>query len=259
MRKWVPCCLILSALVIIVLYGCGDVEFPKGIEFPKMAEFDWRDKSSSLEGKILDGKDQPLAQVTIVARMVEPVKGYEQAKTTSAEDGSFNLGRLYPKSAYVLGFVSDTWVNSNEISIESADEGKTISLPTSVKIRYMDSKEGTVLDTKTGLMWAAQDNGEVLSWDEAQRYCVSFNAGDYKDWRMPTPDELFSLYDRNIADNKGVHLTPLIKIGAPSFWTSKTRVGEATVIDFNSGLPYWLQTSMDYRVIRVLPVRTAQR
>ena len=55
---------------------------------------------------------------------------------------------------------------------------------------------GTVLDTKTNLMWAARDNGSDIRWPDAKKYCEGYRAGGYTDWRMPTQEELWSLIDR---------------------------------------------------------------
>lgn len=54
---------------------------------------------------------------------------------------------------------------------------------------------GTVTDPKTGLMWAAKDNGQDIDWHGAKKYCENYRGGGYKDWRMPTQDELYGLYE----------------------------------------------------------------
>jgi hypothetical protein len=40
--------------------------------------------------------------------------------------------------------------------------------------RFLDHGDGTVTDTKTGLMWAAKDNGNLINWpnvnETARRY-----------------------------------------------------------------------------------------
>ena len=87
---------------------------------------------------------------------------------------------------------------------------------------------GTVLDTKTNLMWAEKDNGSTLNWVFAKSYCESYRGGGYKDWRMPTQDELAGLYDKAI-DNKTdnertAHLTKLIHLTSGSIWTSESSV-----------------------------------
>jgi len=61
--------------------------------------------------------------------------------------------------------------------------------------RFIAYDNGTVLDTKTNLMWAAKDNGREVSWVSAKYYCEKYRGGGYMDWRVPTQDELAGLYD----------------------------------------------------------------
>ena len=61
--------------------------------------------------------------------------------------------------------------------------------------RFIAYDNGTVLDTKTNLMWAAKDNGSDINWADAKSYCENYRGGGYTDWRMPTTDELAGLYD----------------------------------------------------------------
>ncbi len=61
--------------------------------------------------------------------------------------------------------------------------------------RFVANGDGTVLDQKSGLMWAAQDNGEDVNRQGAERYCERYRGGGYEEWRMPTVDELAGLYD----------------------------------------------------------------
>ncbi len=67
------------------------------------------------------------------------------------------------------------------------------------KARFKSYANGTVLDTRTKLMWAAKDNGSDITWDDAKSYCENYRRGGHKDWRMPTQDELAGLYDANIS------------------------------------------------------------
>jgi hypothetical protein len=50
------------------------------------------------------------------------------------------------------------------------------------------------LDLKSGLMWAARDNGRDIDWRRANRYCDGLELAGYPDWRLPTLDELEALY-----------------------------------------------------------------
>ncbi len=83
--------------------------------------------------------------------------------------------------------------------------------------RFIAYNNGTVLDTRTNLMWAAKDNGSDINWADAKSYCENYRGGGYTDWRMPTQDELAGLYDsavKRIRTGCGldVHLTELIRL-----------------------------------------------
>jgi len=56
-------------------------------------------KKSGLEGKVVDGKGKPMAGVKVVAKQVQPIKGYEQFESTTGSDGGFKFGRLFPTRA----------------------------------------------------------------------------------------------------------------------------------------------------------------
>ena len=40
-------------------------------------------------------------------------------------------------------------------------------MPVMALDRFMNNGDGTVTDTKTGLMWAAKDNGSPINWQNA--------------------------------------------------------------------------------------------
>lgn len=114
---------------------------------------------------------------------------------------------------------------------------------------------GTVVDTSTGLTWAAKDNGRDVNWQEAKEYCENYRGGGYTDWRMPTQDELAGIYDNSKKNRHGYRVTKLIDISACCPWASETRGSEvALFFSFYHGYRYWVDqsTSNDFRA---LPVR----
>lgn len=156
--------------------------------------------------------------------------------------------------------------------------------------RFIAYENGTVLDTRTGLMWAAKDNasdknwdkgksyyenyrnnGTNLNWASAKSYCENYRGGGYTDWRMPTLEELAGLYDASkgyqyFPDEASkayeVHLTPLIRLSSHVPWASNTRAGkdapEAAYFYFNiGGGRDWEAQSRDENM-RALPVRTVK-
>ena len=129
--------------------------------------------------------------------------------------------------------------------------------------RFVVMQNGTVKDQKTGLIWAAQDNGANLTWSGALAYCKNYSAGGHKDWRMPSPEELATLYGaskktKGEEDKFSVDLaTKSIQVTAPWVWTSrKTPNNKALVYGFNYGNTrrFYRGSGMDRRA---LPVRSA--
>ncbi|NNJ71229.1 MAG: sulfatase-like hydrolase/transferase [Kiritimatiellales bacterium] len=64
---------------------------------------------------------------------------------------------------------------------------------------YKDHGDGTVSDLVTGLMWT-QDPGEKMTLAEAEKNAAKCKTGGYRDWRLPTIKELYSLIQLNGTD-----------------------------------------------------------
>ena len=126
---------------------------------------------------------------------------------------------------------------------------------------FISYSNGTVLDTRTNLMWAASDNGANIEWQSAKAYCENYRGGGYTDWRMPTQDELERVYDNSktyqSACGNSVHLTELIRLSCTWAWASETRGSDAAYFNFSSGLRVWLHQSYGYDY-RALPVRSVK-
>jgi hypothetical protein len=56
---------------------------------------------------------------------------------------------------------------------------------------------GYWIDSSTGLMWAAKDNGRDVSWKKAIKYCRDSRLAGYSDWRLAKTVELQGIYDKN--------------------------------------------------------------
>jgi hypothetical protein len=127
--------------------------------------------------------------------------------------------------------------------------------------RFIAYDNGTVLDTRTNLMWAILDNGNDINWRDANQYCDNYRGGGYTDWRMPTQDELAGLYDaaKTYKSDCGydVHLTELIRLTCSTLWASKTRGSGAARFRFGRGSRLWTPQSFG-RGDRALPVRSGK-
>jgi len=128
--------------------------------------------------------------------------------------------------------------------------------------RFIAKDNGTVLDTKTGLTWAANDNGSDINWKDAKNYCKNYRGGGFTDWRLPTQDELAELYDvaKIYKSDCGynVHLTELIHLTCTWIWASETRGSGASYFNFNLGhRRQWHYQSHEI-FFRALPVRSGK-
>ena len=59
---------------------------------------------------------------------------------------------------------------------------------------FDDNGDGTIIDTKTGLMWQEQEDGRRI-WNDSLEYCKGLSLAAHSDWRLPTLEELESLWD----------------------------------------------------------------
>lgn len=120
--------------------------------------------------------------------------------------------------------------------------------------RFVDHGDGTVTDTKTGLMWAAKDNGKDIKWPNAKSYCENYRGGGHTDWRLPTADEMANLYDPKEKNRHGYHITKLIDLSYCGLWASETRgSSEAASFAFKFGRRRWNYKFLPFN--RALPVR----
>ncbi len=130
--------------------------------------------------------------------------------------------------------------------------------------RFTVRSDGTVIDHQLGLMWAQTDNQGDVNWKEAQRYCrvgPPHLIGKYEGWRMPTLEELKSLY---VTDSgyrgyetvcgQRVKITPEIQLSCGWVWSSEKRSITARVYNFNRGYSY-TDRMVHRRHYRALPVR----
>lgn len=130
---------VFIVLMGFVVFGCG--------------------KQSGLEGKLLDGKGQPIAHVKIIAEQVQPIKGYEQFEAMTSADGSFSFKKLFPTSEYILfpwyedwkeaprrtlkyetnklvaRFNKEGWITEQKMKVQSGPEGQTIMLASPMVIQ----------------------------------------------------------------------------------------------------------------------------
>ena len=116
--------------------------------------------------------------------------------------------------------------------------------------RYTDNGDRTILDSKTGLMWMKNDSylhtGHWLNWHESKIYVKGLNKvgfANHFDWRLPTKQELRSLFESSktngsqVGREMKIHTDPLFgKNGSGSLWSADGNgMHNAIGIVFNTG------------------------
>ena len=101
--------------------------------------------------------------------------------------------------------------------------------------RFQDNKDGTVTDLEKKLMWKQidiyQEKKIWINWDDSQTYLEKFNKEAYagfSDWRLPTREELKSLYeeDKDVPwkyywTENVIHIDPIFGYSSCCFWSSE--------------------------------------
>jgi len=239
------------ALVTLLAIGCG--------------------KKSGLEGKVVDGEGQPLANVKVVASQVQPIKGYEQLEAVTKSDGTFRLNGLYPSSKYTLSFLADKWMSGRKIQLNSALLGETAILPSPVVIPFGYSKsgslvldlvtgatqfavssEGVITDSKTTLEWVLGPDRDT-DYAQAEQWvadCKVKGGG----WRMPKREELKTLYLERFfpGDNKD----PVFKTTGSFVWAEPEDSSKAWRFGFPTGPTGWARPRSESATNRVFGVRS---
>ncbi len=124
---------------------------------------------------------------------------------------------------------------------------------------FVDNSDGTITDNATGLMWAQDDSGSALNWEEALAWVQTQNSANYLgygDWRMPNIKELQSIvdYTRSPETTSSAAIDPVFNATSitneggetdyPYYWSGTTHtsypssVATANYISFGRALGY---------------------
>jgi hypothetical protein len=106
----------------------------------------------------------------------------------------------YKTSAPTVENTNDEEVEQLKTEIEALkaeiEQLKNSPKPNEIVVEnFIIHDNGTVSDTKTGLMWQQQEAGKRFTWNDAMQYARTSNFAGYSDWRLPTIEELKSLID----------------------------------------------------------------
>ena len=104
--------------------------------------------------------------------------------------------------------------------------------------RFSDNKNKTVSDRATGLMWMKGGSPDAVTWADARAYVAQLNRAGfagYKDWRLPTIEELASLMENSWL-NSDLFIDPVFDKTQRYCWSIDTRgVNKAWKANFHLG------------------------
>ena len=116
---------------------------------------------------------------------------------------------------------------------------------------YVAYANGIVKDTKTGLEWKVGPDKRT-NWDQARSWVQNLNL-DGGGWRLPTTDELRTLYKKGTGSR---NMTPLLKTTGWHVWSGETEDSStAWTFYFRLGLRYWSNRLFSYAT-RAFAVRS---
>lgn len=155
----------------------------------------------------------------------------------------------------VYYIIAGLWLLPLIANAEQVCQTATI-VATTPTTRFTTNANGTVTDTKTGLMWkqcteglsgvgCATGTARTFTWQAILRQAQSVNTtggfAGFTDWRVPNVNELRSIVEWQCT-NPMINLSVFPNTAPAVFWSSSpiaASSSSAWVIDFHDNLSYW--------------------
>lgn len=156
---------------------------------------------TTVEGKFVNGRGQPFANLKVMVNQVQPMKGYEQFETTTGADGTFRFEKLFPASDYTLTAQEDTFV-SKKATLQTGLEEQTVKLSSQNLVHFLFSSDGAIRDFRTDLDWVVGPDRDT-NYAQAEQWvanCKVMGGG----WRMPTCQELRTIYQQGLGERNPI-------------------------------------------------------
>ena len=100
----------------------------------------------------------------------------------------------------------------------------------------VDNGDGTVTDTRSGLMWEQAEPGD-MTWSGAIDYCETLDLAGHDDWRLPSLNELLSIVDYE-RTSPAMDTTAFPDAGTNVLWSSSSldgNPGAGWFVNFSTG------------------------
>lgn len=144
--------------------------------------------------------------------------------------------------------------NPERASLPTADAGAPPPDSKLAASAFVAQGDDYLRNTVTGLVWTRSDNGSDINWNDAKDWCARSPA-----WRLPTIEELASLYDPKLPQAKcGDFMCRVpheLRLTSPMFWSIRSDGPyEASVIWLTSDFRH-ANNRLASKTVRVLCVR----
>lgn len=158
----------------------------------------------------------------------------ESKGVLSAGDGvrlSLSLGEHRIEAVPVAG--GPHWEDTVELP---APDGKVVTIALKAAVLFAEAQSrGFWIDPATKLMWAAADNGSGVTQSQAAYYCRNLTLSGYKDWTLPSIDDLQRLFG-GAANTNGYRILGPLKLTGWAWSSSPGKEqGEQWALDFGDG------------------------
>ncbi len=174
---------------------------------------------------IVTWRAQALVSGNLSGPVVTTTNTYTPSTGTAGTGGTAASNRLaaYTVAGWSELKLPDTSQTQDTTATFGEDADYTINAQS-----FTDNTDGTITDNVTGLMWQKVDNGES-TWDTAVTNAAGVSTGGYTDWRLPTPAELFSIFNHQ-NQNPALNTTyfPNNPVAAADYWWTSDIYGNST-------------------------------
>lgn len=159
---------------------------------------------------------------------------YEITKTASwisnisQQNGSIGVGITYPIVVTIDRELLVDGLNTTTLLItSSADGGKELV----VKAKKGGSDSNLVVELLSANLMVQKEDLGAVDWNSAQLLCSNSAVAEFNDWRLPTKEELMTLYsNRNLIGG----------FSNERYWSSSEHNDFRYYVDFSNGdLGYW--------------------
>lgn len=204
-----------------------------------VTDLEKRNKTLEEKNRALEAKIATLEkQIVAVSKSPQPA-----SQTASGTTSKYRL-RTEPKTIANYTEANKLWNLDEEHRPRKSFENN------------FEVRGDVVIDHATGLMWQKAGSSKEMTFTAAPNYLQQLNVGfaGYKDWRLPTIDELLSLIELEKQSN-GLYISPVFDKQQTWCWSSDRLPWGAWIVSFVNGT---IQTNSADGVNHVRAVRSLQ-